>query len=78
MTFIRPVDNGFIIMSVIGKVISLDEKDFGRKSLIYSQSAGKNILVTEGINFDANLKLENGIEIFKFNNSIVQFFLSKG
>jgi hypothetical protein len=69
MTFIRPIDNGFIIMSVIGKVISLDEKDFGRKSFVYSQTAGKNILVTEGINFDANLELENGIEIFKFNNS---------
>lgn len=68
--FIRPIDNGFIILSEkLGNVISLNNKDFGRKSTVYSQSAGKNITVTEGINFSSNTSYVSGIRIFRFDNN---------
>lgn len=68
--FIRPIDNGFIILSEkLGNVISLNNADFGRKSTVYSQSTGKNIIVTEGINFSSNTSYKNGIRIFKFDNN---------
>lgn len=70
--FIRPVNNGFVILSEnLDNVISLDENDFGKKSWIYSASSGRNILVTEGVNFSNKNSSIKGIKIFKFNNSAI-------
>ena len=69
-TNVAPVEGGFIIVSkYLGNVISLENNDFGRKSSVFSQEAGKNIIVTEGISFSNNVNHKNGIKIFKFNNS---------
>ncbi|KAF5078296.1 hypothetical protein DSECCO2_141020 [anaerobic digester metagenome] len=67
---IRPVDNGFVILSEkLGDVISLSINDFGRKSNVYSQAAGKNIIVTEGVDFSNRVTYNRGIKLFKFNNN---------
>jgi hypothetical protein len=67
---IRPVDNGFVILSEkLGDVISLSINDFGRKSNVYSQAAGKNIIVTAGVDFSNRVTYDRGIKLFKFNNN---------
>ncbi|HQP14295.1 MAG TPA: hypothetical protein PLN58_06365 [Bacilli bacterium] len=67
--YIRPIDGGFVILSEsLGNVISLSQNDFGRKSTVYSQAEGRNIIVTEGLNFSSNESNIPGIRIFKFDN----------
>ena len=67
---VTAIENGFLILSHnLGNVISLEDNDFGKKSTVYSQEAGKYIVVTEGIRFSNNTTYEKGIKIYKFNNS---------
>ena len=65
-----PIDGGFIAVSnELADLISLDNKDFGRKTLVHSKELNKDILVTESINFNNAMKFEKGIKLFKFDNS---------
>ena len=67
--FVRPTDNGFIILSDnLGNAISLNKNDFGKKSVVFSKSAQKNIVVNENVNISTN-DAEAGIKIFKFDNN---------
>ena len=67
--FVRPIDNGFIILSDnLGNVISLNKNDFGKKSVVFSKSAQKNIVVNDNVSISKN-EAEEGIKIFKFDNN---------
>ena len=68
--FLRPIDGGFVIMTKnLADAISLNKDDFGRKSTIYSNEAGKEIIVTKGVSFSENYNYEEGVKIIKFDNN---------
>jgi len=66
---IRPIDNGFVILSnKLSELIKIDNNMLGKESIVYSKEQGKYIKVTEGIGLNDNIIYEDGIKLFKFDN----------
>lgn len=67
---IKLIDGGLLIISEnLGEIVKLNNNDFGIKKSIYSAEAGRNIMVTQNINFANVTSSERGIKIFKFDNT---------